>query len=203
MRCAHPSPFFANASQCYSRGVTAEQTCTVVAHDDDDDHGRFVYVVVDGDDAFGGVSLVCRAVGGQGQPPSPSPTVALTTVRDATIGTTLRSGVAVTDIDIPVRRALFWTMTMPARAESVTCSISGGNHDGDADLYARWDAEIDLNDASVNQVGVPKNMPKKNSHLTSILIYILSRCCLFNIIIIIISAPQGSMAARKPVTRKA
>lgn len=62
----------------------------------------------------------------------------------------LRSGVPVTGIQQTGGKTSYWTMHMPVDAGSVSCNISGGT--GDADLYTRWDAEVDLTNIFANTV---------------------------------------------------
>ena len=62
----------------------------------------------------------------------------------------LTSGVAVTGLSGASGSTVYYTMTMPANAQSVTCSISGGS--GDADLFTKWDSPIVLGGPNVNTV---------------------------------------------------
>lgn len=119
---------------------TTERTCTST-----EAKGRFVYVTLDGDTEFSGVSLACFAEGGTPQPPTQPPVLA--PIEEPNI---LKSGKVLSGIAIPVGQAVFYTMPMPSNADSVRCSISGGT--GDADLYVRWDEEVDLNTPSNNNV---------------------------------------------------
>lgn len=65
----------------------------------------------------------------------------------------LRSGVPVSGIARTEGSTSRWAMHMPPSAGSVSCEISGGTEGvGDADLYTRWDDEVDMSNPFVNTV---------------------------------------------------
>lgn len=113
--------------------MTTEETCT-----SSEGVGRYAYVVVEGDDAFSGVTLECNTVGGSAHPPTPPPTPSPTEVSG------LANGVPMTGLSGIATSKVQYTLPVPSNAESVTCSIGGGS--GDADLKINWDADVDFND---------------------------------------------------------
>lgn len=138
-----PHVYLANSAAigtnaCLSYGPSSNQRCDVTNVE-----GTYLYVTIEGDSTFSGVTLECTVQGGSAQPPTPPPTQA--PVETVAI---LESGVPKTNIAIAQNAAVFYTLPMPSRAESVSCRIYGGK--GDADLYTRWDEEVSISERHVN-----------------------------------------------------
>lgn len=43
-------------------------------------------------------------------------------------------------------------LRVPSSMQSVSCQISGGSGSGDADLYTRWDSQVDFDNKNANAV---------------------------------------------------
>lgn len=146
--------FSSDVNSCYSRGTSTSQSCTAANL-----KGRFVYVTVEGDDPFSGVSLTCTATGeGSVQTVNESEVNVSGGDNDdddddddttADASSVLRSGVPQTDIGLARGGTVLFTMPMPSDAKSISCSISGGI--GDADLYTRFDETVDVTRRTGNQ----------------------------------------------------
>ena len=144
--------FTSDVNDCYSAGSSNSHSCTATNLS-----GPIVYVVVYGYKDFSGVTLLCTATGAesildadQGNEEDPEVVVQVVTEEEeeeqeeppaVAASNVLSSGVPKTNINLPSGAAVVYTMPMPSNAMSVSCFISGG---GDADLYTRWDAEVDL-----------------------------------------------------------
>lgn len=160
--------YTSQVNSCYSRGSTTTQSCTTTEL-----KGRFVYILVEGDEPFNGVKLECTATGGgtsignpgqgnnqgqgnnEGQGTNEGPGRGGKNEENdqeeetpEADGTVLRSGVPKNNIKLAVGTSAHYTLPMPSNAKSVSCFISGGV--GDADLYTRWDAKVDVDNRSVN-----------------------------------------------------
>jgi hypothetical protein len=122
-----------------------------------------LYIALHAYSSFSGVTLKCTVVGGTPVPPTPPPTPAPVIPSAPTnaptvsppMSSVLQSGIPVQGLSGESDDTFFWTMPMPANAESVSCSMSGGS--GDADLFVRWDNEVDLSNNGNNAVSCALN----------------------------------------------